>query len=77
MNIYLHVENAARELDSKLLLGVLAASRGHHILVSNLSGITRGMRSGILAPGIFHTKSLSPHKDKIARHGLHHWSYWP
>ena len=29
MNIYIHLENVIRELDGKLLLGVLAASRGH------------------------------------------------
>ena len=68
MNIYLHIESSIRELDSKLLLAILAASRGHHVLISNLGGIIRGMRSGILAPGIFHTKSLTPGNDKIIRH---------
>ena len=34
MNIYLNVESSIRELDSKLLLGVLAASRGHQVLSS-------------------------------------------
>ena len=71
MNIYLHVENAARELDSKLLLATIAASRGHNVLVSSISGISRGMRSGILAPGIFHTKSLTPGFDKIKNHQRH------
>ena len=68
MNIYLHVEISARELDSKLLLATLAASKGHKVIVSDLAGIEKGVKSGVLAPGIFHTKSLSPHKDKIARH---------
>ncbi len=68
MNIYLHVEISARELDSKLLLATLAASKGHQVIVSDLVGIEKGVNSGLLAPGIFHTKSLSPHKDKIARH---------
>ena len=68
MNIYLHVEISARELDSKLLLATLAASKGHQVIVSDLVGIEKGISSGLLAPGIFHTKSLSPHKDKIARH---------
>ncbi len=68
MNIYLHVEISARELDSKLLLATLAASRGHQVIVSDLFGIEKGVKSGFLAPGIFHTKSLSPHKDKISRH---------
>ena len=35
MNIYLHVEISSRELDSKLLLATLAASRGHDIIVSD------------------------------------------
>jgi hypothetical protein len=33
MNVYLHVEISARELDSKLLLATLAASKGHEIIV--------------------------------------------
>lgn len=68
MNIYLHVEISNRELDSKLLLATLAASRGHQVIVSDIVGIEKGVKNGLLAPGIFHTKSLSPHKDKIARH---------
>jgi surface carbohydrate biosynthesis protein len=68
MNIYLHVEISVRELDSKLLLAILAASRGHQVIVSDLAGLEKGVKSGVLAPGIFHTKSLSPHKEKIARH---------
>ncbi len=68
MNIYLHVESVIRELDSKLLLAVLAASKGHQVIVSNLSSLIRGMRVGLLPPGIFHTKSLTPAEDKILRH---------
>jgi surface carbohydrate biosynthesis protein len=68
MNIYLHVENSARELDSKLLLAAVAAAKGHNVIVSDLSGIKRGMRSKTLAPGIFHTKSLTPGIRKIASH---------
>ena len=68
MNIYLHVEISSRELDSKLLLATLAASRGHRMIVSDLAGIEKGINNGILTPGIFHTKSLSANKAKIARH---------
>jgi len=68
MNIYLHVEISSRELDSKLLLAALAASRGHQVIISDLVGIEKGVKSGALVPGIFHTKSLSPHKVKIDRH---------
>ena len=68
MNIYLHVEVALRELDSKLLLGVIAASRGHQVLISDISEIERGLRRGILNPGIFHTKSITPSEHKINFH---------
>lgn len=66
MNIYLDVETAVRELDSKILLGVLAASKGHEIIISHKTEILRGMKSGILSPGVFHNKSLTPSKDRIA-----------
>ena len=68
MNIYLHVEISDRELDGKLLLAILAASRGHEVIISDLVGIMTGIQTGVLAPGIFHTKSLSSHPIKIARH---------
>ena len=68
MNIYLHVEISDRELDSKILIATLAASKGHQVIISDLIGILRGVESRALAPGIFHTKSLSPSKDKTARH---------
>ena len=68
MNIYLHVEISSRELDSKLLLATLAASRGHDIIISDLIGILKGINNNFLAPGIFHTKSLSAYKIKINRH---------
>ena len=68
MNIYIGVEIAVRELDSSLLLATLAAEKGHHVIVSDLESITKGLDSGVLAPGIFHTKSLTPSDHKIARH---------
>jgi surface carbohydrate biosynthesis protein len=68
MNIYLHIEVSTRELDSKLLLGVIAASKGHEVLISDISEIDRGIRFGILNPGIFHTKSLTPSRNKISFH---------
>lgn len=68
MNIYLHVEVAVRELDSKLLLGVLAASKGHEVVLSTMGEIFNGLKKGVLEPGIFHTKSLTPSKSKIQRH---------
>ena len=68
MNIYQHVENVVRELDSKLLLATLAAARGHQVIVSDLESIEKGIKKKVLAPGIFHTKSLTPSDPKIARH---------
>ena len=68
MNIYIHLENVTRELDSKILLGTLAAFRGHDVIISDTESIEKGIRRGILAPGIFHTKSLTPAAQKIARH---------
>ena len=68
MNIYLHVEISARELDSKLVLAILAASKGHEVIVSNDEVIEKGLKRGWLPAGIFHTKSLMPSKAKIKRH---------
>ena len=68
MNIYIQVEVSSRELDSKLLLATLAAARGHQVIVSSVREILSGIKRGILPPGIFHTKSLSPGIEKIARH---------
>ena len=68
MNIYLHLETSVRELDSKLLLAVLAASKGHEVVLSNLHNILRGLERKLLKPGILHTKSLTPGKSKIFLH---------
>ena len=65
MNIYLHVEVSARELDSKLLQAVLAAANGHEVIISQRQEIVKGLETGFLAPGIFHTKSLTPSKEKL------------
>ena len=53
MNIYIDVEISSRELDAKLLLAIIAASRGHDVLVSHLTEIMLGFKSGLLKPGIF------------------------
>lgn len=70
MNIYIHVEVAFRELDSKLLLAVIAASRGHHVMVSDMPSLMNGIHSRCLLPGIVHTKSLTPSEKKISRHDV-------
>ena len=66
MNIYIHLEIIIRELDSKLLTGVLAAEKGHEVIISDFESIDKGIKRGILVPGIFHTKSLTPGKKKIS-----------
>ena len=68
MNIYLHIEISARELDSKLLLATIAAARGHVVILSDLELILKGLLKGYLEPGIYHTKSLTPSTVKIDRH---------
>ena len=68
MNIYLHVEISARELEGKLLLATLAAARGHNVIISSLNAIKVGLNSRALPPGIFHAKSLTANDELIARH---------
>ncbi len=68
MNIYLNIEDSVRELDSKLLLAVLAASRNHDVIISDQESIIKGLERKLLTPGIFHTKSLTPGKMKIIKH---------
>ena len=68
MNIYINIEISDRELDSKLLLAVMAAARGHQVIVSDNSGIDRGFRSKLFAPGIFHTKCITPFDKKVNFH---------
>ena len=68
MNIYLNIENSARELDSKILLAVIAASRNHDVVISDQESIVKGLERKLLTPGIFHTKSLTPGKMKILKH---------
>jgi len=68
MNIYIHLEISARELDSKLLLAVNAASRGHEVIISDQESIIKGLERKFLRPGIYFTKSLTPGKSKIINH---------
>ena len=68
MNIYIHLEALARELDYKLLLAVLASSKGHEVIISDQESIIKGLQRKLLTPGIFHTKSLTPGKTKIMKH---------
>ena len=68
MNIYIGIEISVRELDGSLLLATVAASKGYQVIVSDLESIIKGISSGLLLPGIFHAKSITPADHKIARH---------
>ena len=48
MNIYLHLEVVARELDYKLMLAVLASSRGHEVIISDQEPILKGLKENYL-----------------------------
>jgi len=60
------MEVRARELEGRLLLALAAAERGHHVLLGDL----RSMLShrAWLPPGIYHDKSVTPSRRKVAFH---------
>ncbi len=69
MNIYIHVEIVARELDGKLLLALCAAERGHEVIVSCHETIRYMVKKrNLFKPGIFHAKDIAPRSAKIKRH---------
>lgn len=59
---------SVREIDANMLLAVLAANKGHQVLISDLSSIDTGLKMELIAPGIFNTKSLTPNDWKIKKH---------
>tara|TARA_B100001057_G_C22870171_1_gene958471 strand:- start:6481 stop:7842 length:1362 start_codon:yes stop_codon:yes gene_type:complete len=63
MNIYILTEITKRELDSNLLIAILAANKGHEIFISNMTNFELLLKKKLLNPGIFHTKSLV-HDDR-------------
>ncbi len=66
MNIYLKVEILARELEGRLLLALVAAERGHRVLLGDLTALLS--HRIWLPPGIYHDKSLTPSASKLAHH---------
>jgi surface carbohydrate biosynthesis protein len=60
VNIYIVVEVAPRELEARLLLGLVAAERGHEVLVGDLDP---RLHPDGMAPGVFHDKSLTPGQE--------------
>ena len=69
MNVYMRMVIPAREYFAKMLLGVIATSRGHETLLGELPKISRGF-----PPGIYHTNDLgfrkAPQLSKITRAGF-------
>ena len=60
MNIYIPIEVKNRELESKVLLALEAASKGHQVLVGVKSDTTDLIFKNFLKPGIIHLKSIQP-----------------
>ena len=64
VNIYCRVELKLRELESKLLLAVAAAARGHNVFLGDIAYLCWLAKRSLIAPGLFHTKDLAPEKLK-------------
>ena len=67
MNIYIRIEVLRREFEGRLWLAMVAAERGHRVLLGKLR--TRdfvGSGPDLYAPGIFHDKSLTPRPSRYA-----------
>lgn len=69
MIIYQVIEVQTRELDSRLLTSVIAASRGHTVVNADARTLFRiAARNAI--PGVFHDKSVTPSESRLRRHQL-------
>lgn len=64
MDVYIQMEIKARELEGRTLLALTAAERGHHVL---LGDVERYLDAGVLPPGVFHDKDLTPTAKKVRR----------
>ena len=62
MYIYIHVENYAREFDSKLLLSLLAVKKETKVLLGNVNKIVQKKNIPV---GIFHNKDITASKELI------------
>ncbi len=64
MNIYIRIEVLSRELQGRLLLALVAAERGHRVILGKLNraSILGSKTEAGYPPGIFHDKSLG-HSD--------------
>ncbi len=68
MNIYIKMEILERELEGRLLLALVAAERGHDVLLGDFRALLS--HRFWLAPGLFHDKSVTPSLSK--RRLMHH-----
>lgn len=65
MNIYIPIEVKVRELEGRCLLALVAAERGHTVIVGEKKDTLNMAKSGYVPPGIVHDKSLTPGAYKI------------
>mgnify|MGYP006426393533 FL=1 len=65
MNIYIKVEVKRRELESRLLLAMAAAERGHQVLLGASNLTLDLVKQKKLKPGIIFEKSIVPSKKRI------------
>ena len=70
MNIFLRYEISSRELDANILMGLVAASRGHRALVCDWPMMMRGMLLRRREPGFVHMNSLTPSRSVIIFHRI-------
>lgn len=62
--LYIPIEIKERELESKFLVSLDAARRGFRVVMGNQAHVKKLMRKGLLEPGVFFDKSLTPGKEK-------------
>lgn len=65
MNVYLPIEVKVRELEGKALLALVAAERGHTVILGEKKDTLSLAQTSHLPPGIVHDKSLTPGEYKI------------
>lgn len=68
VNIYIETEVKARELTKNLYLGLMAAQRGHHVLVGHMKARLSHGDLRHLPAGIYHDKSLVPDDTHRRKH---------
>ena len=64
MNIYIKIEIETRELLSRLLLGMHAATQGHEVLIGD-DELLELVQKNKLNPGIILEKSITPAESRI------------